>query len=43
MKVAIDAPNDRLFIVTVYRPSVEEWEAEVSITSYADLVPVAAA
>jgi hypothetical protein len=24
--VAIDAPNDRLFIVTVYRPSVEEWE-----------------
>lgn len=24
--VAVDAPHDRLFIVTVYRPSVEEWE-----------------
>ena len=24
--VAIDAPSDRLFIVTEYRPSVEEWE-----------------
>ena len=24
--VAIDAPNDRLFIVTVYWPSEEEWE-----------------
>lgn len=24
--VAIDEPNDRLFIVTVYTPSPEEWE-----------------
>lgn len=24
--IAIDAPTDRLFIVTVYKPSVEEWE-----------------
>lgn len=28
--VAIDEENDRLLIVTVYRPSLEEWEDDWS-------------
>ena len=24
--IAVDEPNDRLFVVTVYKPDLEEWE-----------------